>query len=88
MPHHYVSYLAHIGKYLLTKHLKLRILGYMVKKGNRRADMRVGVKDIAAASGRGYRTCIKDERRGRYAFGDLVSIAEYIVFERSSVYEE
>ena len=44
----------------------------------KREAMRVTAGDVAEAAGVGYRTCLSDEKKGIWRYGDLVSIIEYV----------
>ena len=37
------------------------------------------VRDVAEAAGVGYRTCLAHEKAGLWVYGDLVSVATYIM---------
>jgi len=46
--------------------------------GNKRAKLRVGMKDIAEAAGVNYRTALKAEDRGEFIYENLLSVARWI----------
>ena len=49
--------------------------------GNKRAKLRVGMKDIAIAAGVHYRTALKAEERKEFVYENLWSVARWI-YER------
>ena len=44
----------------------------------KRAKMRIGTRDIAAAAGVGYRTALAAELGGEYTYGDLASVSAWV----------
>tara|TARA_R100000789_G_C2931382_1_gene129293 strand:+ start:230 stop:424 length:195 start_codon:yes stop_codon:yes gene_type:complete len=51
----------------------------LLMHGNKRAKMRVSTSDIADAAGVSYRTALKHEKRGMWVYGNLLSIARYVM---------
>ena len=48
-------------------------------RGNKRAKMKVGAKDVAKAANVCYRTALAHEKAGKWKYGDLKSMARYVV---------
>lgn len=49
-----------------------------IHSGNRRKPAQYTARDVAKAAGVGYRTALDDEKNGKWTYGDLLSVSNYV----------